>query len=279
MPNFVMAFCNCTFFMKNSKITDPNQWLFTLLLSAAFITTYAQKPPSEQKGSIRAPLNIKIDGKANEWDNKFQAYSNHTQFYYTMSNDNKNLYLTIQADEPPIIRRIINGGVTLTINRSGKKKDPEGIHITYPLLTGLSVPLKNPRARFNGPAPVTEGDSLMNVTNKRMNDKSKEIRVIGIKNIDTLISVYNTDGIKAASAFDNKMVYTYEMAISLKTLGLSVNSPSKFIYQVMINERESKGINIVKNDAGGIVSVNIVGPNAVMGQEATDFWGEYTLAK
>jgi hypothetical protein len=265
--------------MKNSKIINPNKWLFTLLVSAAFITTYGQKPPSEQKGSVRAPSTIKIDGKANEWGNKFQAYSNHTQFYYTMSNDDKNLYLTIQADEPPIIRRIINGGVTLTINKSGKKKDPEGIHITYPLLSQFTVSLKNPRIRYNGPTPVTEGDSLMNVTNKRMNDKSKEIRVIGIKGIDTLISVYNTDGIKAASAFDNKMVYTYEMAISLKTLGLSVNNPSKFVYQVMINAMESKGINIVKNESGGIVSVNIVGPNAVMGQEATDFWGEYMLAK
>ncbi|MES2375233.1 MAG: hypothetical protein V4553_01575 [Bacteroidota bacterium] len=265
--------------MKSSKIIALNKWLFTLLLSAAFVTAYGQKPPSEQKGSVRAPSTIKIDGKATEWDNKFQAYSNHTQFYYTISNDDNNLYLTVQADEPPIIRRIINGGITLTINKSGKKKDGEGIHITYPLLSRFTVPLKNPRARFNGPAPVTEGDSLMNVTNTRMNDKSKEIRVIGIKNIDTLISVYNTDGIKAASAFNNKMVYTYEMAISLKTLGLSTKNPARFMYQVMINAMESKGINIVKNESGGIVSVNIVGPNAVMGQEATDFWGEYTLAK
>jgi hypothetical protein len=265
--------------MKNLKIINLNKLLFTLFLSVTFITVYGQKPPSEQKNSVRAPSTIKIDGKATEWDNKFQAYSNHTQFYYTISNDDNNLYLTIQADEPPIIRRIINGGLTLTINKSGKKKDDEGIHITYPLLSRFAVSLKNPGARFNGPAPITEGDSLMKATNTRMNDKSKEIRVLGIKNIDTLISVYNTDGIKAASAFDNKMVYTYEMAISLKTLGLSINAPAKFMYQVMINAMESKGINVVKNDAGRIVSVNIVGPNAVMGQEATDFWGEYMLTK
>jgi len=32
--------------------------------------------------------------------------------------------------------------------------------------------------------------------------KSKTIRVAGIKSVDTLISVYNTDGIKTAELFE-----------------------------------------------------------------------------
>ncbi len=260
--------------------------LLALLFGNAVIT-HAQKLPTEQVVSLRAPANVKTDGKPLEFDNTFQAYNNHVQFFYTMANDDQNLYLTIQAKLPDIIRHIVNGGITLTINPSGGKKDKNGIHVTYPLIGGMFIPLKNPRIRYNGTPPVTEGDSVMNATNKRMGDKSKEIRVTGIKNIDTLISVYNTDGIKAAAAFDNKMVYTWELAVSLKNLGMSAQAGSKFIYQLQINAVEQHGISFNTSDlkpgqitpgVGGRVSITI-GDGAQIGQDATDFWGEYTLAK
>jgi hypothetical protein len=251
---------------------------FVFLFGSTVISN-AQKLPTEQEVSLRAPAGLKTDGKATEWNNTFQAFNNHVEFFYTMANDDQSLYLTIQPKQPEIIRHIINGGITLTINPSGSKKDKNGIHITYPLIGALFLPLKNTRLRYAGAPPVTEGDSVMNATNKRMDDKSKEIRVTGIKNIDTLISVYNTNGIKAAAAFDNKMVYTYELAVSLKNLGMSAQASSKFIYQLRINDVESRGIEIKRDDAGKMLSVNITGPNAVAGQAATDFWGEYTLAK
>ncbi len=259
-----------------------NTYIKAVLLLSLLLTTLAlqaQKLPAEQKASLRAPAAIKIDGRATEWDNKFQAFSNHTQFFYTLANDDNNLYLTVQATDPTIIKRLLKGSLTLTINKSGNKKNDASMSITYPVLSNFTVPLKNPRARYAGTPPVTEGDSLMDISNKRLAEASKEIKVFGIKGIDTLISVYNTDGIKAAAAFDNKMVYTYELLVDLKTLGLSVNNPAKFAYQLKINAAASKGI-IVNNDSdGGIKSINITGPNAVAGQEATDQWGEYMLAK
>jgi hypothetical protein len=265
--------------MKILNIIITKHRLFPILFMLTLAKVHAQKLPTEQKASLRAPANIKIDGKAAEWDNKFEAYSNHTQFFYTLANDDNNLYLTIQATDPVIIKRILRGSITFTINKSGSKKDKAGIHITYPLLNNFTVPLKNPRARITGIPPVTEGDSLMNASNKRMNEASKEIKVLGIKNIDTLISVYNTVGIKAAAAFDNKMIYTSELSISLKTLGLSVTNPAKFAYQLMINPAAASGMVITNNPDGGIRSISITGPNAAASQEATDQWGDYTLAK
>jgi hypothetical protein len=274
--------------MRTFTIKALVQCLPILLFTSTF-SALAQKLPTEQTISLRAPANIKIDGKADEWNNKFQAYNNHVEFFYTLSNDDQNLYLTIQAKLPDIIRHIINGGITFTINKSGKKNDKDGIGITYPLIKGLYLPLKNStqgiNIRVTGESPATDGDSLMNVTNKRMDNRSKEIRIKGIKDVDTLISVYNADGIKAAAAFDNKMVYTYELAMSLKNLAMSVQDASKFIYQLRINEVEQRGVTIKTNDgqpasastdASHIVSVSI-GPGAQMGQAATDFWGEYIL--
>ncbi|MES2427670.1 MAG: hypothetical protein V4560_11895 [Bacteroidota bacterium] len=240
-------------------------------LSTFYLTADAQKPPSEQKVSVRAPANIKIDGKATEWNNKFQAYSYHTQFYYTISNDDKYLYLTVQATDWIIISRIFNGGITFTINKSDTKKDPEGIHLTYPVIQGFLIAFKRaPKIEKGSPAYVV--DSFVNVQNYRMEQRSKFIKVVGVKDVDTTTSIYNLDGIKTAATIDNKYRYTYELAISLIDLGLSADTPTKFTYQVMINEVEPE-----KHAPGEIYATfNLPG---IGEQYATDFWGEYTLAK
>lgn len=276
--------------MDSSKIITPHKWVFTLLLSATFLTIYAQKPPAEQKGSVRVPPTIKIDGKANEWDNKFQAYSNHTELYYTLANDDNNLYLIIRAAIPAIVRRAINGSITLTINTSGRKNNKGAAAITFPVFeknNRFTAPFIR-QGKFDAYKPQSWPDSLVAVANRDFNNKAKLVQVTGIKGIDTLISVYNADGIKTAASFDNNAAYTYELSVPLKALGLSVANASKFIYQIKINDVETHGIQILMNDgtAGDASATNManiknisIGPGAQMGQAATDFWGEYTLAK
>ncbi|GAA4085523.1 hypothetical protein [Mucilaginibacter panaciglaebae] len=255
-----------------------------LVLACICITAHAQKVTSSQKNSLRAPANIKIDGKLNEWGDKLQAYSGHTQFYYTMSNDDKYLYLTVQAIRQDIIDRITQGGITLTINRSGKKKDSESIQVTYPVTDSyLGINVKDaPQAKPGDNAAVAALDSFIAATNTYIQQKTKMIKVIGIKGADSLISVYNLDGIKAACAIDHQLRFNYEAAISLKDLGLNIQNPIKFAYQVMINERGSNMITKFSSD--GVhksITVFLIAPDNpnLGGQAATDFWGEYTLAK
>lgn len=237
---------------------------------------FAQKPASAQKSNLLAPANIRIDGKINEWNGKFQAYSHHTQFYYTVSNDNRFLYLTIQSTDDVITNRILQGGITLTINKSGKKKDLAGMHITYPVLAKrFGVNRKNAPEAQTGSIAL---DSFVNAINAQIEEKAKMIRVSGIAGVDTLISVYNLDGIKAAGLIDHQFNYNYELAISLKTLELNIDNPTKFTYQVMINEIADKDMQIT-NKGNGMLVVVLKAPEEKLEQEATDFWGEYTLAK
>ncbi len=289
--------------------------ILPVLLLVTALTANAQKLPNVQQVNLRAPADIKIDGKATEWDNKFQAYSNHTEFYYTIANDDKNLYVVIQATDPAIIRRIINGGVTLTIDRSDQKKDKDGMSITYPVfdkanrfipnmgdgggrrsiaslmrnsvassLAGSGVRVIEDNRDDNtmsvrgtsAQSPPVNKDSLAIANNNNMANKAKYIRTNGIKDLDSLISVYNQDGIKAAALFDNKLVYTYELAIALKQLGIPVSNPVKFAYQLMINEVVVHGITTYYPGGGMSYVKTDVGMAA---QSATDLWGEYTLAK
>ena len=299
--------------MKNLKTI-----LFSLVATSTSYIVYAQKTPSVQTNSVYAPANMKIDGRATEWDNKFQAYNNHVEFFYTLSNDNDNLYLTVKAVDRAIVSRIINGGMTLAVSKTGKKNDKEVAGIIFPLFdkdnrflprynstTGSSItapvglngnagnngggnvrvvivqggPIKG---GVNGALTPAQADSIMKVNNTNFAAKAKNIGTIGIKDLDSLISVYNENGIKAAGSFDSKTAFTCEMAIPLKYLGIDAKSNPRFSYHILINQTEQKGIDIKYSDTdpSQIVSINVnKGAGAQMGQDATDFWGEYTLAK
>lgn len=266
----------------------------------------AQKLPKVQEISLRAPSNIKIDGRATEWHNQLQAYNRNVEFFYTLSNDDKNLYLTVMVPEREIIKRILNGGLTLTVNRLGKKADKDAPGITFPAfdvnnrfiprfggglntanMRGENIITDEERTnmvmvggRVGIPLTVSQADSLMRDNNRNFPAKATNIGVKGIKNVDSLISVYNTDGIKAAATFDNKGAYTYELALPLKYIPVNPNNPDRLTYRLIINEIVPPPADLslvnVPNGALKPPTISINGPPA---QAATYFGGEYTLIK
>lgn len=271
------------------KIISP---LFKGILSVLLFVNIAnaQKLPLVQKGGLRAPANTKVDGKTTEWNNQFQAYNKAIQAYYTLSNDDNKLYLTVQAVRPDIINKIINGGVSLTIKKGLKKTTNGGMSVTYPVFNAENRPNINvhdmARIDLSSKDAGRLTDSLMNINNSRLSDKAKFIRVYGINDLDTLVSVYNINGIKAASAFNKKMAYTLELSIDLKLLGLSVNDPVKFNYNIRFNQMDIDfvpGIVITRKNDGTIDMMNVVDPKLansfISALSTTDCWGEYTLVK
>jgi hypothetical protein len=244
-------------FNNNFKLALP-----ALLLGTCF-TANAQKLPNVQLASMRAPSSIKMDGKAAEWDYQFQAYNNATNVFYTLSNDDNNLYLTVRATDQSVINKILRGGITFTINAAGKKTDKGGAGITYPIF-GTDRPrvaLKAPEIIPGDAISIKRADSFMYANNALLDAKSKNIITKGIPGVDSVISVYNEDGIKAVEAFDNKMVYTCEFAVSLKHFGLSVDNATKFAYNFKLNgvniDDIMKNVTITQGANGEITSISV----------------------
>jgi len=272
--------------MTNRAIAFP----VILLLIFWNLTISAQRLPNIQQTGLRAPAGIKIDGKATEWDNKFQAYNKATDVFYTIANDDDNLYLTIQTPDPDVIHKIVNGRISFTINKSGKKNEDDAVVISYPIFDRKDRPAlsyrNKPKFITGSATSLKQADSIMYLNNKRMNEKAKLIKVTGVKGLDTLISAYNEDGIKAAAAFDNQVVYTCEIAVALKVIGLTINDPAKFSYNVRLNGLafdDIPGINVTRAPNGTIIGVDINRKDMTPGSQGlgspTDFWGEYTLVK
>ena len=255
---------------------------FVVLLLISFAAS-AQKLPNIQEASVRAPGAMRVDGKATEWNNQFQAYNKATEIYYTVSNDKDKLYLTIQATDLDIINKIICGGLTFMINGSGKTKDQDGKAITFPALKrdnyggGVGAgakPINHPPIDYKADATLMN-DQFMGL--------SKDIKVTGIEGIKDSISIYNPEGIKAVARFNEEKIFTCEIAMPLKYLNLPGNAKS-LIYSIkidgpLIRNLTRRGLTSLREINGVLI---MEGPDAPRIQSLiapTNFWGEYTLAK
>lgn len=244
-----------------------------LCATLSVTSVIAQKLPNVQNESVRAPSNIKIDGKATEWNDKLKAQNSATELFYTLSNDDENLYLTVQTKFNDIIDKIMRGGITLNVNPTVAKKSESHVSITYPSLdvTGVSS-LTNKITVKNSPEANPDANPVsIDDLNKAFATQSKVVAVSGINGIQSgEISIYNENGIQAASHFDDNLGYTYELAIPLKYLSLPDNGSKPFSYQIKVNEPKL------------FTRLEGVRPSAPMKRTAaaaTDVWGEYTLAK
>lgn len=247
------------------------------LILASFLAltgaAYGQDKPSGklkdvQETSLWAPPGVKADGKLTEWNDSFQAYNKSTKLFYTISNDEKNIYLAVKSTDQMNNNKILAGAITISINTDGKKKKESAYNITYPVIAPISFGRGGNGAITGGPANGVIGvgggmargggapggggmanmrammggnpneplDSATIVARKKALIAYKEIKVSGFKDIpDSLISLYNEHGVKAMANYDDKGNFLYEVAIPLKLMGLASGSANELAYNVRIN--------------------------------------------
>lgn len=185
------------------------------------ITVYGQGQWPVQRASLYAPDN-KPEALFSAPVNKFKAYNKANHLYYTIANDESNLYLVVRTTDKLITQKIVRWGLALIIDTSGRI----GPH--------------SPSVSF----PVPDGDKNLNIireknmatNNARMADLCKLIAINGLTGIDgRTISIYNTDGIKAKSLFNDQLEYTYQLTVPLKYFSLSVKNKTWFRYTIQLN--------------------------------------------
>ena len=180
----------------------------SILISILLIADlYAQKVPNTQSQSIWAKQ-VKIDGKLDDWGKELAANNKENNLWYSMANDDKYLYLAVKKDKFPA-KAYARGGIKLFISSKETKTTAGLPAVTFP------VPIIDGK-----PVPRTEWNEI-------------DVRdIAGIT--DTLISIYNEQGIQVAFNLEDKgngSVYTYELAVPLKLLGIS---PMQTIYYHML---------------------------------------------
>ena len=268
-----------------------------LLLSFSILPLFAaaQKLPKIQTAAVRAPQNIKIDGKTTEWNDKFKAYNFGQHIYYTLSNDDTNLYLTVRMDDALGSRKILKGGLTFSIIPSTKT---ERLSIAFPVITKSIMDTEQPggtpilrynslqKSNLNPAAKKTKTDSLIASANAGLLKAYKQMYITGIPEItDSLVSIYNTHNIQVTARYDKSMNYTYELAIPLRYLEAAITNVRSLKYNIKLHTippMEMKIIEARNRNRPPVVLGRFVSPGSLDDQFIygdTDFSGEYTLAK
>lgn len=297
------------------NIQKAFSYVCVALLLTITSSLQAQKLPSVQEASIYAPAVVKADARLTEWGN-LQAFNKANGLSYTVANDDKNLYLVVKTDDPNIANKISAGGIDLTINTMGKKSPKDAYVISFPMVdpTKLRDQMSSMSGMMRGGpnGPQQPDSAAIAKMRKQAVSNFKEIKLIGFKDIaDSVISMYNDLGIKAAVTYDDKGALISELIMPLKYMGLTGNN-AEFAYNIRLNGLNinammaSMGINIraleaAAGAAGGGGGMVVTGGGggfggggfgggggmprgAGMGDmqgmiSPTDFWGKYTLAK
>lgn len=264
--------------------------LFCLLCGTQ---TFAQKLPDVQKEGLRAPADLKIDGQLTEWA-AMAAYNKVVVLYYTIANDDENLYLAVKSDNTLITSKILAGGFALSINTTAKKQK-EAITVTYPFIEDddmnramMNFAIKGLNNGDAKMAPDQEQDITAKrkagraVINRQILNLFKFIKLKGIKQIaDKQIPIYNELGIKVAAKIDSQGDYICEMAVPLKYLNLPNNTAAINYNIKLLAKYWPSGI-----PRGGVTVTHNGGPPLGEGgvdsrsmSVDTDFWAEYVLKK
>jgi hypothetical protein len=274
----------------------------TICLSFLTISLFAQKLPDVQQSIVNVPANLKIDGKATEWNETFAAENKRTDLFYSMTNDDKNLYLVIKSTASATTNKIMLGGITFVVNSQGKKKEKDAPTISYPIIVRANrqqggragQTRQGAQGGFQNRAQQTtaQRDSVAMLQRKTQLAGVKEIKVAGFKSItDSLISIYNEYGIKAVASIDSKGAFIYELAVPLNMLDLSASNSKEIAYQIKLNGLVNTsfgggggnaGGNFGGGNRGGAGGSFGGGGNASGGQDLmnpTDFWGKYMIQK
>ena len=207
-----------------------------MLATASFLSAQAQKLPNIQENSVWASNIVKVDARLTDWGDNLQAYNKTLGLNYTLANDDKNLYLVIKATDQATTNKITAGGINLAINTAGKKSEKEAYIISFPLVDANS--LRNQMSSFRSQPMGNDpkADSARIETMRRQAVKTfKEIKLVGFKDIaDSVVSIYNEYGIKAAVDYDSKGAMICELAIPLKYFNTSASKP-EFAYNLKLN--------------------------------------------
>ncbi|MBE9664689.1 hypothetical protein [Mucilaginibacter myungsuensis] len=257
------------------------------------LSAHAQKQPEVQKVSLRAPAGLVVDGKMTDGDpGIFQARNSINRISYTVCNDDINLYLIIRGVDVPEVEKMAAGGVTIAVSKLTDKKlrdkKENKMVISYPVLEQTENGISNAVRIYRG---LKREDSVANkIHMKTMSERfDKKVKLLfsyfaveGSKDIASSNSSRSgSEGIVVSSGFNKNMALTYQIAIPLKLLSVTLGQDTKLSYQIKLN-----GFPLVQKTKNGTVAAPVGIPDDDLKPDPdfeylhspSSFWAEYTLA-
>lgn len=210
---------------------SPTLVLGFIVLQFILSNTCSAQAPESQFNLKLPPKNIAVNGDIKEWGDSLTFYSPEERLNYMLANTKDTLYLAVKIYDRSEIARILNAGLTFTIDPKGKRK--EAFSITYPLNVQGSTPVFNHKQDAEDGVTQEDRDELLRekLTNLR------GIKVTGFsKDIeDDMITTSNTYGIQTAIDYDAAGNLIYEEAVPMKFFHGDESGKTLWSFNIKIN--------------------------------------------
>src|ERR1700743_3750947 len=110
--------------------------------------------PNPAIPTLQAPAaKIVIDGDVKDWGDSLKYYNKENKIDYAITNDKENMYVAVRIKDRIDQIRILNAGLTFSVDTKGKKRD--SYSLTFPLKSNGSTDFDFRTANMG---PVTQLD-------------------------------------------------------------------------------------------------------------------------
>lgn len=157
------------------------------------------------------PVKIITDGDNSEWNRPLNLYDAATGLLFTITNDNKALYLCFTANDERKINKLMKAGWSIELSSKEKKKKFNAT-IVFPAIT------------MTAPVPVQK-DVITNIARPDLKNTTAlykmdltGVNTRGFTIGDKDIPLLNNDGINIAVGSDSTQSIIFELAIPFKEL-------------------------------------------------------------
>ncbi|MES2003762.1 MAG: hypothetical protein V4450_04520 [Bacteroidota bacterium] len=170
------------------------------ILSLSFFSTtlMAQEDVSLAKWQSTPVI---IDGNENDWEQPFNLFDNKSGLIFTISNDQKNLYLCFTDKEAQKAEKLMRAGWSIELISSEKKRKFDAI-ISFPK---IEDPNSNTRTEFRNQVGIYKKEMVT-------------VKAKGFVTNNGDIPLDNKDGISIGIGTDDRQSIVYEIAIPIKQL-------------------------------------------------------------
>lgn len=201
---------------------------FSLLTATAF---WACLPSAFSQKTINAPYSTKqIDGIVTDWNVPLSYYDADAHLQYSVAHDAEWLYVCARLNEATYQTKVIDGGLTLYLDTTGKKK--QNIAIFCPISRG-EMPLENleqmqgqPPSDFaGGQRPnngrPTNGNNQTDMMQKRLKEHLprafEHFKLQGFHFQDGMYANDNSENVHIAAQIDGSGSLNIEYAIRINS--------------------------------------------------------------
>jgi hypothetical protein len=204
------------------------KYFFLLAISVVLLFSSCQKK-LYQYSNTWSTKSVNIDGQLDEWQLPLEQPAAQIPIKYRCSNDEKYLYLAVQASDEYMKAMFLHQGLKIWIDSTARRKEKNGI--------GYPIPLRTSETNELASEAGNNTQKFIELYAASM----QEFDVYGLADESLRLSNLTSKEIKVALAFDQLRTLCMEIRIPIKTvlgsfesgkifsLGIAVNNPSKSI--------------------------------------------------